>query len=207
MARVTAIKVLATKTGILDAAKQILQSQGYSGLTTRSVAVKAGVPLSQIQYHFGSKEGMLLALFDFMNTDLLDRQNAMFSDQNLTLSQQWDLACDYLDADLGSGYVRVLQELMAAGWTNPEIGKVVRNGILSWNKLLIKVAEKAQNTLGPLDPFTPEDLATLVGSAFIGAESRLLLGLEDEGMSLRSSLRRFGDIIRIFENMANRRKR
>ena len=204
MPRVTAVKVLATKTGILDAAKQILQSHGYSGLTTRSVAVQAGVPLSQIQYHFGSKEGMLLALFEYMNAQLLNRQDAMFNDQNLTFSQQWDLACDYLDADLASGYVRVLQELMAAGWSNPKIGKVVCNGILSWNRLLTRLAEKAQKSFGSLGPFTPEDLASLVASAFIGAEARLLLGLEDRGMSLRHSLRRFGDMIRFFEQQAGR---
>ncbi len=206
MAHVSAVKVLATKSGILDAAKQILQTQGYSGLTTRNVAAKAGVPLSQIQYHFGSKEGMLLALFEFMNTQLLDRQDAMFNEQSLTLSQQWDLACDYLDADIASGYVRVLQELMAAGWSNPGIGKVVCEGILSWNKLLTDLAEKALQSFGTLGPFTPQDLAALVGSAFIGAESRLLLGLEDQGVSLRHSLRRFGDIIRIFEDQANRGK-
>ena len=58
-----------------------------------------------------------------MNVQLLQRQSDMFSDQTLTLSQKWELACDYLDDDLASGYVRVLQELWAAGWSNPEIGK------------------------------------------------------------------------------------
>ncbi len=199
MARVTAAKVQATRAGLLEAAKAVLRAQGYAGLTTRGVAGLAGVPMSQIQYHFGSKEGMVLALFEDMNAQLLARQNAMFADPNLSLSQQWGLACDYLDDDLASGYVRVLHELLAAGWANPEIGRVVREGLMGWNGLLSEVARKAQENHGSLGPFTPEDIAALVGAAFTGAEAFLLLGLEEQGMPLRRSLRRLGGVIRILE--------
>ncbi len=206
MARVTAAKAQATKTGLLGAAKQVLHAQGYAGLTTRGVAGVAGVPMSQIQYHFGSKEGMVLALFEYMNAQLLERQNTMFADPSLTLSEQWDLACDYLDDDLATGYVRVLQELLAAGWTNPEIGRVVRDGIMGWVKLLTDLAERAQGSYGSLGPFTSEDIAVLVGAAFIGMEAYLLLGLEEQGVPLRRSLRRFGDVIRVLEKRGNQRR-
>ncbi len=112
MARVTIAKSQATRTGLLEAANDALRAHGYAGLSTRGVAGLAGAPMSQIQYHFGSKEGMVLALFEYLNVQLLDRQNAMFEDQSLTLSQQWDLACDYLDADLASGYVRPSAQLL-----------------------------------------------------------------------------------------------
>lgn len=199
MARVTAVKAQATRIGLLEAAKEVLRSQGYAGLSTRGVAGLAGVPLSQIQYHFGSKEGLVLALFEYMNAQLLNRQNAMFADPGLTLSEKWDMACDYLDDDLASGYVRVLQELSAAGWANPEIGRVVRDGLMGWSDLLTDLARQAQDDYGPLGPFVPEDIATLVATAFIGSEALLLLGLEDQGMPLRRSLRRFGDVIRMLE--------
>jgi len=199
MARVTAEKVLQTKSGILEAARQVLCELGYSGLSTRSVAAEANVPLSQIQYHFGSKEGMLLALYEYMNNQLLERQNAMFDDPNLTLSQKWDLACDYLDADIESGYVRVFQELMAAGWANPEIGQVVRNGTMGWVELITKLSEEAQDCHGSFAPFAPEDISALVVNAFTGAEANLLLGLEDQGIPIRRALRKFSDVIRMFE--------
>src|SRR5689334_15991191 len=105
-----------TSTILLEAAKKVLRRQGYSGLSTRDVAAAAGVPLSQIHYHFGSKQGMVLALFEHLNSQLIDRQSALFHDSALTLSEQWDRACDYLDEDIASGYVRVLQELIAASW-------------------------------------------------------------------------------------------
>jgi len=69
-----------TSTTLLEAAKKVLRQNGYSGLSTRDVAAAAGVPLSQIHYHFGSKQGMVLALFEYLNAQLLDRQNALFGD-------------------------------------------------------------------------------------------------------------------------------
>ncbi len=204
MARVTAEKVRETKIGLLEAARSVLLADGYRGLTTRSVAAAAGTPMSQIQYHFGSKDGMVLALFEHLNGQLLNRQNAMFDDDSLSLSQKWDLACNYLDDDLASGYVRVLNELWAVGWSNPEIGQVVREGVRGWQTLLTDLARKAEQTYGSLGPFTAEEIAALVGAAFVGAETFILLGLEDTGVPLRSALRRFGDVLRMFEDQAMR---
>lgn len=199
MARVTAEKAQATKAGLLEAANTVLQAQGHAGLSTRGVAGAAGVPMSQIQYHFGSKDGMVLALFEHLNAQLLERQNSLFNDANLTLSEKWDTACDYLDDDMASGYVRVLHELMVAGWSNPDIGRIARDGIMGWSTLLGDLARKAEDTHGPFGPFTPEDIAALVGSAFIGAEALLLLGVEDQGVPIRRALRRFGEMIRLRE--------
>src|ERR1044071_398292 len=95
--RVAASKKPDTALVLLEAAKKILRQNGYAGLSTRGVAEVAGVPLSQIHYHFGSKQDMVLALFEYLNTQLLDRQNALFGDTTLKLSEQWDKACDYLD--------------------------------------------------------------------------------------------------------------
>lgn len=199
MARVTAEKVLQTKAGILEAAREILQHQGFAGLSTRNVAAAAGVPLSQIQYHFGSKDGMVLALYEYMNAKLLERQNQMFGDPDLTFSQKWHLACDYLDADIESGYVRVFQELMAAGWSNSEIGDAVRDGLAGWFRLLNEQAQMLLDRRGQELPYDSRELAALIGAAFIGAEAAILLGMEDRGIPYRQSLRRFGDLIALAE--------
>jgi AcrR family transcriptional regulator len=169
-----------TRTVVLEAAKKVLRQKGYAKLSTRDVAAAAGVPLSQIHYHFGSKQGMMLALFEYLNSQLLDRQNALFRDSALKLSEQWDRACDYLDEDIASGYVRVLQELMAASWGDGPVAK-------------------AEREFGGLGPFTADEVAALVAHAFIGAESHYLLGLEKKGVPVRPALRRFGDLIRILE--------
>ena len=65
--RQAAARKMETGTSLLEAAKKVLRQNGYSGLSTRDVAAAAGVPLSQIHYHFGSKQGLVLALFDYLN--------------------------------------------------------------------------------------------------------------------------------------------
>ncbi len=201
MARVLAVRAekTETKTVLLEAAKSVLRQSGYSKLSTRDVASVAGVPLSQIHYHFGSKQGMVLALFEYLNAQLLDRQSLLFSDTSLKLSEQWDRACDYLDEDIVSGYVRVLQELIAASWADAPVAKVVRAGLMGWLNLIADLARRAERELGGLGPFSAEEVAALVGCAFIGAESHYLLGVEKRGIPVRQSLRRFGDLIRFRE--------
>jgi AcrR family transcriptional regulator len=204
MARALARKPV-TSTALLEAAKKVLRQNGYSGLSTRDVAAAAGIPLSQIHYHFGSKQGLVLALFEYLNAQLLDRQNALFGDPTLKLSEQWDRACEYLDDDIASGYVRVLQELMAASWADAEVAKVVRAGIMGWVDLIVGVARRAENVLGGLGPFTPEEAGAFAANAFIGAESLYLLGLEKKGSPVRQGLRRVGELIRIAEGTPSKR--
>jgi len=192
-------KKIDTSATILAAAKKVLRKGGYSALSTRDVAAAAGVPLSQIHYHFGSKDGMMLALFEYLNDELLHRQQAMFGDPALKLSEQWDLACTYLDEDLASGYVRVLQELWAAGYSNPQIAKVVRVGILRWQDLLTITARKAEERFGSFAGLAPENVAALVGAAFIGGEAYILLGAETRELPVRKALRSVGDLIRKLE--------
>ena len=191
-----------TSVTLLEAAKKVLRQNGYSGLSTREVAAAAGVPLSQIHYHFGSKQGMVLALFEYLNAQLLDRQSAMFGDAALKLSEQWDRACEYLDEDIVSGYVRVLQELIAASWSNPEIARVVRQASMGWVDLITEVARTADRELDGLGPFSAVEAATLIACAFVGAESAYLLGMEKKGAPVRQSLRRVGDVIRLAERKA-----
>lgn len=204
MARVLAKKT-DTHTALLEAAKKVLRRSGYSGLSTRDVAAAAGVPLSQIHYHFGSKQGMVLALFEYLNAQLLDRQDALFHDSTLKLSEHWDRACDYLDDDIASGYVRVLQELIAASWADAEVAKIVRAGLMGWFDLITGLARKAEHELGGLGPFSPEEVGALIANAFIGAESHYLLGLEKRGAPVRQALRRIGDLIRIAEGGSSRK--
>lgn len=203
MARIKA-KASETRTLLLEAAKKALRQTGYAGLSTRDVAAAAGAPLSQIHYHFGSKQGMVLALFEHLNAQLLDRQTALLGDATLPLSKRWDRACDYLDDDIASGYVRVLQELIAASWADAAVARVIRAGIMGWIDLITEVARRAERELGRLGPFSPEEIGAFTANAFMGAESLYLLGLEKKGLPVRRVLRRFGDLIRLAEAASSR---
>jgi len=186
---------------ILDAARTRLLSDGYAGLSTRKVAQEAGVPLSQVHYHFGSKGGMVLALLQAENERRLARQADMYAEE-APLWRRYERACDFLEDDLESGYVRVLQEMIAAGWSTPDIGDVTREMLNGWFQLLSDVAAEAAARFGGLGPFSPAEAAALVVNAFIGAEALLLLGFDRDQMPIRASLRRVGELIREAEERA-----
>jgi AcrR family transcriptional regulator len=194
-----ATATLDTRTTLLEAAAQVLHGRGYSALSTREVAAAAGVPLSQIHYHFGSKQGLVLALFEYLNAQLFDRQKALFDDPSLSFADQWDRACSYLDDDLASGYVRTMHELAAAGWADREVGKVVRESLLGWTRLVTEVARKFEKKVGGFGPLSAEDVGALISNAFIGAESLTLTGIEGGGIPIRESLRRIGALVRALE--------
>jgi AcrR family transcriptional regulator len=194
----TVVRAADTRRLILDAARRRLLADGYGGMSTRKVADEAGVPLSQLHYHYGSKQGLILALLEEENQRRLARQRNMYS-EDAPLWQRYERACDFLEDDLDSGYVRVLQEMIAAGWSNEELGDAVRKLVGGWFSLLNEVAREAEQRHGRLGPFTADEVGTLVGAAFIGAEALLLLGFDRDVLPIRSALRRCGVVIRQLE--------
>ena len=192
-----------TRSLIVDAARSQLLAGGYAGLSTRKVAEHAGVPLSQLHYHFGSKGGLILALFAEDNQRRLDRQRSMYGEDR-PMWQRYERACDFLEDDLDSGYVRVLQEMIAAGWSDPTIRDAVRDLIGGWFALLGEVAAEVERHHGRLGPFTAEEAGALIGTAFLGAEELLLLGFERDALPIRSMLRRIGVMIRDIEEGGSR---
>lgn len=186
-----------TRARIVDAARECLLADGYANLSTRRIADRAGMPLSQIHYHFGGRRGLVLALLASENERRLARQTQMYAAQG-PLSERYDQACDFLDEDLASGYVRILQEMLAAGWSDPQVAEQATLLLRGWFDLLKTVVREAEDELGSLEPFGAEQAATLVGMAFLGGESLLLLGGHWSD-PVRSALRAVGDLIRSAE--------
>jgi AcrR family transcriptional regulator len=178
---------------LLDAAVGCLVDAGYAQLSTRAVAERAGMPVSQIHYHFGGKDGLLLEVLDHQNRQLLERQHEMYGSE-MPLWKRWEQACDFLEEDLASGYVRVLQELIAVGWSEPDVAELVRRQLAGWAELLTSVAEEAVDTLG-ISSLRPRQIALLVGAAFLGAEELELLGFAGDG-EVVGALRAIGDLLR-----------
>jgi len=187
-----------TRSSILAAAKDALLDQGYGRLSTRRIAESAGVPLSQIHYHFGSKQNLVLELLEEENRLLLERQEGMYQ-QEMPLWKRWEQACDFLEDDLRSGYVRVLQEMTAAGWSDGTVAEAVRDDLRGWFELLTGVAAEASERLDGVGSFTPQDLGVLAGASFLGVEAMILLGFEEDEYPMRAALRKVGVLLRQLE--------
>lgn len=188
---------------ILHATRKCLLESGYASLSTRRVAEAAGVPLSQIHYHFGSKRVLILAVLEAETERLLERQVEMFAKPE-PLSVRWDRACAFLEIDLESGYVRILQEMIAAGWSDPLIAAAVREVLRGWFGLLTDVARREAANGLDFGSLTPEEVGALMGLPFMGAEAALLLGVTEHELPTRSALRKVGDILRGLERTGGR---
>ena len=74
-----------TRTRILDAAEELFMQHGFEGTSMRLLTAKAGANLAAVNYHFGSKDALIEAVFrrrlDPMNTariaelDRLEKQD------------------------------------------------------------------------------------------------------------------------------------
>src|SRR5215472_7846744 len=53
-----------TKSRLLGVAERLFADQGFDGVSVRQLTAAAGVNLAAVNYHFGSKEGLLSAIFE-----------------------------------------------------------------------------------------------------------------------------------------------
>ena len=83
-----------------DGSRRLLASRSVRSTTISGRSRTSSLPCSTVK-----------------NERLLQWQAAMLAEP-MPLSHRWERTCDYLDDNLSSGYVRVLQEMIAAGWSD-----------------------------------------------------------------------------------------
>lgn len=83
-----------TRSRILDTAERLFTEYGFEGTSMRQITSEAGVNLAAANYHFGSKEALLQAVFkrrlEWLNGErlrVLDEMEAQAGDQPLKPSQ------------------------------------------------------------------------------------------------------------------------
>jgi AcrR family transcriptional regulator len=194
-----AARGLETRQKILDAARDTILERGYVGTSTRAVAEHAGVPLSLVHYHFGDKRTLLVEVLERENAALLARQRALFA-TSVPLARKWETACSFLDTDIGSGYVRVLWELWAAGLSDDALAERWREAMGGWRKLLATVFEEWAATLAEPLPAEPKLIAQLVANVFQGVEIELLAGVSEDEAPHRELLGAIGALIQHAES-------
>jgi AcrR family transcriptional regulator len=168
----------ATRDLILAAARRILARDGYAGLTARAIAVEAGTNVASLNYHFGSKRKFLPELFAALDSEKYERQRAMYQDPSTPLSAKWRQAVAYYRQDLADGYVRIVHEQYALGYTNPEIGAQVQEKINGWRSLIEEAVGRYLPPLGVAIP--PEVVASAVVSLWLGMEVQHLAGASEQ---------------------------
>jgi AcrR family transcriptional regulator len=191
-----------TKQQILRAARHVLQRDGVAALSIRAVAAEAGVNLALIHYHFHSRDGLLLAVLEDLNVELLARQRHMYARPNVSLADNWRQAVAYYRDDLDSGYVRILLELAAHGYANPAMAERVRAAMRGWSDLVHEVIADLLGRLGT-DLIGADELTSILTSFWLGMELRHLLGVSEAEGQLWRSLDAIGRLIERLELTAS----
>ncbi|TFZ03483.1 TetR/AcrR family transcriptional regulator [Ramlibacter rhizophilus] len=164
-----------TKARILEAAFQRLAREGYGGLSIREIAKDAGVNHALVNYHFKSKEQLVIAVLDDANRRLLARQERLYAGPG-SYAHKWAQARRYYENDLASGFVRVLMELYAASMSNPALRDEFQPRMNAWFDLIGKVVAEAFEHYGLDLPVSPEVVSCWICNFWIGTELAMLAG-------------------------------
>ena len=181
-----------TRAKILDAAFRRLATEGYAALSVREIARDAGVNHALINYHFRTKDQLVIAVLDAANQRLLARQAAMYQAPS-GFAQKWADARRFYESDLGSGFVRVQAELWAASLSNAELRDKFLPRLLAWKQLVFQAvrealaASKAQGVELPR-VFSAEVIACWICEFWLGMEFADLLGVKEEQAAHRAAL-------------------
>ncbi len=181
-----------TKAKILDAAFRRLAQEGYAALSVREIAKDAGVNHALINYHFRSKDQLVIEVLDEANRQLLERQKAMYSEPG-GFAEKWAQARRFYRSDLASGFVRVQAELWAASLSNPGLREKFLPRLLAWRKVVRgavrdAVAILAAHGVKLPPPFDAEVIACWISEFWLGMEFVDLIGTRDEQRTHRSAL-------------------
>jgi AcrR family transcriptional regulator len=181
-----------TRERILDATFRQLVSEGYASLSVREIARDAGVNHALINYHFRTKDQLVIDVLDAVNQRLLSRQAAMYESGG-GFAEKWASARRFYEDDLASGFVRLQAELWAASLSDPGLREKFLPRLLAWKKLVLGAVREAvamwqaDGTKLPA-PFTPEVIACWISEFWLGMEFADLLGVKEEQLQHRAAL-------------------
>jgi len=164
-----------TKGRILEAAFQRLAREGYAAMSVREIAKDAGVNHALINYHFKTKDQLVIAVLDEANRRLLERQRRLYQGPG-EYAQKWAQARRFYENDLASGFVRVLMELYAASMSNAELREEFRPRINAWFDVVNQAVQEAVEHYGLELPVPPEVVGCWISNFWMGMELAMLTG-------------------------------
>ena len=181
-----------TKAKILDAAFRRLAREGYAAMSMREIAKDAGVNHALINYHFRSKDQLVIDVLDAANRELLARQKRMYAAPG-DFAQKWAQARAFYKSDLASGFVRVQAELWAASLSNPGLREKFLPRLRAWRDVVLQAVRDAVSALEEQGtklpkPCTPEVIATWIAEYWLGMEFVHLIGGRAEHQQHRAAL-------------------
>jgi AcrR family transcriptional regulator len=133
---------------ILDAAIEVLKSDGYAGLSLAKVAARAGESKPLVTYHFGSKEGLVGAAGRAIAEMITDEVLAAIDGAETVeaVIRGVDAGTErVLDED--ERVARLYFDLAAVSVVEPEVRRTIAEVNEQWREVLVRLLTEARDGL------------------------------------------------------------
>ena len=167
-----------TRTRIVDAALQALRSDGIAGVSARAIARHGGFNQALIFYHFGSVEGLLVAVARRES----ERRSALYAPalrEVTSLPELVAVARRLHDEEFAAGSVAALTQMLAGAVGSEELARGIWGALEPWTTLVRETIGRLLADTPYGDALPPGDLTAAVTALFLGIE--LLTGLDPNG--------------------------
>ena len=166
-----------TRARILDAALQALRDEGIAGISARNIARHGGFNQALIFYHFGSVEGLLVAVARSES----ERRSALYAPALAEVSSLPELvavARRLHDEEFQAGTVAALTQMLAGAVGSEDLSRGIAESLRPWTTLVGETIDRllADTPFGTLVP--RDDLTSGLAALFLGIE--LLTGLDPD---------------------------
>jgi AcrR family transcriptional regulator len=133
---------------ILDAAIEVLKSEGYAGLTIAKVAARAGESKPLVVYHYGSKQGLVqaagLAIAEMITEEVLAAVDGAETVEAVVRGADAGVE-RVLDRD--ERVARLYFDLAAVSVVDPEIRQTITEVNEQWRVVLVRLLTEASDGL------------------------------------------------------------
>ena len=158
-----------TRQKVVAAAFETLRHEGFAGASARSIADRGGFNQAQVFYYFGTVNELLLAALEQSSSEQLTAYRAAVDDVD-DLGELIEVVGRRHDADLASGHVKVLAELIGGSGSDPDLKARVTELVEPWLQLTEDVLTRVLASMGLGGVVPADQLAFLVVSLFLGME-------------------------------------
>jgi AcrR family transcriptional regulator len=160
-----------TRDAILDATESIMVEEGYSSVTSRRVAERAGLKSQLVHYYFGTMDDLFVAVYERSEKEYLRRHLQAVSSEN-PLRALWDLS-------IHPQRTRLAQEFTALANRRKSIQKISARVIEQTHSINMVFIAKYLREVGlDLDEYPPRIISHIINGL-----SRTLVNEEALGIS------------------------
>lgn len=151
-----------TRARLLEAAREVFSQRGFQGATVREICRRAEANGAAVNYHFGSKDGLLAEALNFAPLAALQKANANESPEVRLRLFIRDFMLMMLDEKNPSSQCRIMARELAD--PTPALDKIVREAVAPLHEFLGKLVREILDDIAGCDSASAAEVRCCVYS-------------------------------------------